>query len=161
MKLFLRLIFAAFLINTGCKQPVAPVDKNPWSVLTIRLENYEEITINNIDDTSKVKFYDKGTFLGGYHKLRVDSVKSYFTMAEKDTLYQLVEEIIAKPINPKHRCTDFVGELSLVVDYGKFLEPGSYRQSAHYSGICNVDSLSDAASHLNKILERKIKKVVK
>jgi hypothetical protein len=43
MKLFLRLIFAAFLINTGCKQPATPLEINPWSVLTIRLENYEEI----------------------------------------------------------------------------------------------------------------------
>ena len=153
--------FCCFSYKCRLQTTGNPLEINPWSVLTIRLENYEEITINNIDDTSIVKFYDKGTFFGGYHKLRIDSVKSYFTMAEKDTLYQLVEEIIAKPINPKRRCTDFVGELSLVVDYGKFQEPGSYRQCADYSGICNIDSLSDGTSHLNRILERKIKKVVK
>jgi hypothetical protein len=49
----------------------------------------------------------------------------------------------------------------LVVDYSKFQEPGSYRQCADYSGICNIDSLSGGTSHLNRILERKIKKVVK
>jgi hypothetical protein len=152
------VLFALFLlVGIGCKQVVKQTPINPWSRLTITSEDYQVITINNTEDTSIIKSYDGGGFFTGYHKVKVDSLRQYFTMAEKDSLYQLSKDIISNPINPKRFCTDFVGDLKLVIDYGSFKSPGSFRQSAEYSGVCNWDTLSDKTIQLHRILQRKIK----
>ena len=78
-------------------------------------------------------------------------------MTEKDSIYKLAEYLIANPANSKASCLDFKGDLKLDVDYGTFVEPGSFRQSIEYSGICQWDTLSTETRQLKKILSRKIK----
>jgi hypothetical protein len=126
-----------------------------WNTLTIVSEKNEVITINNYNDTSTIKYYDKGSFFTGWHKVKIDSMKTYFSMAEKDTLYKLAKDIIANPINKKRYpyCTEFVGNLKLVIDYNN----GSFRQSGEYNNVCRWDTLSPKTVQLNKILQRRIK----
>jgi len=158
MKYNTPLALSLVLIVIGCKPHVEHAAPSMWSTLTIVSDENEVITIDNYDDTSTVKYYHTGTiFTPKPLKIKVDTLKTYFTMPEKDTLYNLVENIISTPITTKDQCVDFVGDLELTVDYGRFKEPGSFRQSASYSGVCNWDSLSDKTIELHRILKRKIK----
>jgi hypothetical protein len=157
MKYAIFFVLGIILMSTGCKQMVNQTPQNPWSTLTITFENNEVITIDNTNDTSTVKYYDGGGFFTGYHKVKVNFLKPYFTMAEKDSIYKLARDIIAIPVQPKIVCTEFVGDLKLVINYGQSKEPGSYRQSIEYSGVCNWDTLSDKTIQLHRILKRKIK----
>lgn len=152
------LIFVLMLvIITSCKQHINQATPAVWSTLTIVSEENEIITIENNEDTSMVKSYDGGSIFTGRHKVIVDSLKAYFTTAEKDTLYSLMKDIITAPAKPKIACTDFAGDLKLIIDYNSFKEPGSLRQSVEYTGVCKWDSLSDKTIHLHSILKRRIK----
>jgi hypothetical protein len=156
-------------VGVSCDSNQKKAQEAPtWKVLTIISENHEVITINNQDDTSTIRHYDNGSIFQGWHKTKVDSLKSYFTKAEKDSLYNIVESIIANPVKPTNTCTDFVGDLKLLVDYGSqaeferpgapgVIQPGSFRQSIEYTGICDWKNLSPNTTHLYKILKRKIK----
>ena len=84
-------------------------------------------------------------------------MKTYFTPAEKDTIFNLVEDIISKPISNHKTCTDFLGDIELTVYYRSFREPGSCKQSIAYSGVCNWDTLSIKTKQLSALLKRKIK----
>lgn len=160
MKPILLLIFIVLLLsNANCKQKATNTSINrDWTSLTIDEEDHRTvITINNQDDTSDVKLNDFGSFFTGYHKTKVDSLKTYFTPLEKDTLFNLVEGIISKPVSNHKACTDFVGDIEVTVYYHGFKEPGSYKQSITYSGVCNWDSLSVKTEQLAALLKRKIK----
>jgi hypothetical protein len=157
MKYTFFFVFIIIMMSVGCKQMVSQAPQNPWSTLIIISKDNEVITIANTDDTSTVKYYDGGGFFTGYHKVKVDSLKPYFTMAEKDSIYKLARDIIAVPVLPKIACTEFVGDLKLVIYYGKYKESGSCSQSIEYSGVCNWDTLSDKTIQLHRILKRKIK----
>jgi len=153
---YINVIIAALMIFGSCKSPPKKLPPS-WSTITIVSDNYEVITINNYEDTSSVKSYDGGLIFTGHHKVKVDSLRTYFTMTEKDSIYKLAEYLIANPANSKASCLDFKGDLKLDVDYGTFVEPGSFRQSIEYSGICQWDTLSTETRQLKKILSRKIK----
>ena len=160
MKSVILLTFiAVLLISLSCKQKAANTNVNhDWTSLTINEEDHRiVITINNQDDTSDIKLNDFGSFFTGYHKTKVDSLKTYFTPAEKDTIFNLVEDIISKPVRPKCRCTDFVGDIDLTIYYGRYNEMGSYKQSISYNSICRWDTLSTQTRQLNTLLTRKIK----
>ena len=72
-----------------------------------------------------------------------------------------MQNIIANPPKPMHECTDFVGDLKLIIGYGRgnFREPGTYEQSVEYSGVCDWNALSFKTMQLHNILARKLKKV--
>jgi hypothetical protein len=152
------LIIGLLFIGLGCKQKVNKINVNPdWTSLTIDEEDHSTvITINKQGDTSDVKFNDYGSIFTGVHKAKIDSLKTYFTKAEKDTIYSLVEDIIANPIRPKAACTDFVGDINLTIYFGNLGEPGTYKQSIAYSGVCRWDTLSTQTKRLAALLKRKI-----
>ncbi|MCR8556050.1 hypothetical protein KXD93_00265 [Mucilaginibacter sp. BJC16-A38] len=158
MKYLFPLAICLFIVNSGCDSGRKQKSRD-WNSLTVISEDHTVITINNFDDTSLVKFYDNGGFFTGRHKLKIDSSKAYFTMKEKDSLFNLASDIISNPVQPRASCTDFVGDLKLIIDYGKL--PGIFRQSVEYSGVCNWDTLSLQTSHLHQILKRKIKALQK
>src|SRR5947209_5591885 len=96
---YLVIFFSIVAILTiSCKHQS---NQNPgkksdhWESLTIVSDDYQVIMISNNDDTSIVKSYDSGSILQGRHKTKVDSVKAYFTIAEKDTLFRLSKDIIS------------------------------------------------------------------
>jgi len=159
--LIVLTIIALLLVYLSCKQKTNIVTEpnHDWTTIIINEEDDRIITyINNQDDTSLIKFNDFGSFFTGYHKTKTDSVKSYFTMAEKDTIFNLARGIISTAVKPKVRCTDFVGDIEITIYYYEnFGEPGSYKQMIAYSGICRWDTLSFKTAQLQAILHRKIK----
>lgn len=133
-----------------------PVSPGPWDSLTIRSEENTVISINNDDDTSTVKVYHAGTIFSPPPpgKIKVDTLKVYFTKAEKDTLFSLSKTIISTPIDKRFsRCTDFVGDLEITINYGPF------KQTGEYTGVCNWNKLSEKTMQLHDILRRKIKHI--
>jgi hypothetical protein len=155
MKYFSILFSIAAILAIGCRnQSTKNRDKKPdhWQSLVIVSDDYQIITISNNDDTSMVKSYDGGSIFQPHHKTKVDSIKAYFTMAEKDTLFRLSKDIITNVTPPAHYCTDFVGDLRLTIYYNDAVQ-----QSINYYGICKWDSLSQQTIHLHQILKRRIK----
>ena len=128
-----------------------------WTMLTIKSEDETVIAINNNSDTTMVKYYDNGGFFTTHHKTKIDSLKTYFTKAEKDSVFYLADDIISNPVRHRVACTDFVGDLEVTIYYGRYKDPGSYKKSIAYSGICNWESLSDKTKLLHKILQKRIK----
>jgi len=159
----LLVFFTILLVSSSCKQKaVSDTHNRSWTSLTIDEEDHRTvITINNQDDTSDVKLNDFGSFFIVYHKTKIDSLKAYFTRAEKDTIFNLVEDIISKPVNTHKACTDFVGDIELTVYFDSYKTPGSSKQSIAYSGVCNWDTLSTQTRQLSNLLKRKIKFKIK
>ncbi len=158
MRKQLILIVALFsIIVAGCHQPGKKQLSTAWTRIVILSENRTEIAIQNGDDSTKVIAADDGSFLGGYHKPEIDSLTTFFTAEEKDTLFSLTEEIIANHVAPKSGCSDFVGELNLTIYYGRPREPGSYEQTIKYNGGCNWEKLSPETEKFYSILKRRIK----
>jgi hypothetical protein len=154
--LFALLILVAMMI-TECdsnKSKLTSQSLNAnWDSLKIVSEDNTVIIINNLNDSTFVKSYSSGSiFVDKPVKVKVDTLKTYFTMSEKDTLFNIIKDIVSTPPKPKQTCTDFVGDLKLVVYYSN-----SYNQSVEYSGVCDWGSLSDKTTELHKILKRKIK----
>jgi hypothetical protein len=147
------------LISLSCKQKTIDSNVNrDWTSLTIDEEDHRTvITINNQNDTSDVRLNDYGSIFTGSHKAKVDSLKTYFTHAEKDTIFNLLEDIISKPVSNHKACTDFVGDIELTIYYDGYNQPGSCKQSIAYSGVCNWDSVSVKTEQLSALLKRKIK----
>lgn len=104
-----------------------------------------------------VKSYGGGSIFTGFHKVKIDSLKAYFTMVEKDSIYHLAKSIISDAVESKAGCTEFVGDLKLDIDYGTWGNPGSSRQSIEYSGVCEWDTLSTETRQLKALLDRRIK----
>lgn len=155
MKYFTMFFSISTILMVGCKhQSDENQDKKSdhWQTLVITSDDYQVITITNNDDTSTVKSYDGGSIFQGRHKTKIDSLRTYFTRAEKDTLFRLSKDIISNAVPPAHYCTDFVGDLRLTIYYNE-----SVQQSINYSGICKWDSLSKQTIHLHQILKRRIK----
>ena len=155
MRYILPLILIAIFL-ADCKSPVR-TSQSSWEKITIVSDEDEVITINNYDDTSTVKNYEAGSIFTGFHKVKIDSLKTYFTMAEKDSIYHLAQSIISSGVDPKGSCTDFVGDLKLNIDYGTLGEPWSRRQSIEYSGVCEWETLSLQTRQLQALLEKRIK----
>lgn len=149
------------MINLGCDSHTKNKESqvvSDWSTLTIISDEYMVIRIENDDDSSIVRYYNAGSiFTGRPKKIKMDTLKTCFTTAEKDSIFILVKEMISNPSKSKRACTDFAGDLKLTIDYGGvFKEPGTCEQSIEYSGVCNWVELSDNTIRLNKILKRKI-----
>ncbi len=103
-----------------------------------------------------VNFYHRGSFFAPLPKdtkMKIDTIKVFFTEAEKDTIYSLVNDLIIHPIETKKHCTEFIGHIELNVNYG------SFEQSGEYSSICDWTTLSDKTKHLHNILKRRVKKI--
>jgi len=116
------------------------------------LDNYQVININRGNsDSVTVTTYFKGTFFQPVKKVRVTRKQFFFTKAEKDSIYDLAENIVTYPIVPKHRCTDFAGNLELVISYGDQIT-----HSCKYSSVCDWATLSDKTLKMNALLKRKI-----
>jgi hypothetical protein len=156
----LKALVFLFLFSASCKQSKKP-DNMPagtsWTRIVILSENRTEVTINNDDDSTKVKFYNYGTFFTGYHKLKVDSTKIFFKSNEKDSLFRWAKTIASDAVESNRRCTDFVGELRIIIDYGSFGSPGTFEQSIKYTGVCDWGALSPAAGKLHNFIGKRIK----
>ncbi|MDR3696506.1 hypothetical protein [Mucilaginibacter sp.] len=167
MKYSCFLVFICLLaINNGCiHHEHKDVELASWSTLTIESEESTEVNINNYDDTSTVIVYHVGSFFSPRpkksQKIKIDTTKIYFTPAQKDTIFNLSKDIISNPIKLKGGCTEYVGDLKVVIDYGVFKEraPGSLQQSIEYSGVCNWNTLSVNTIKLHGILKRKMKNI--
>jgi hypothetical protein len=152
------ILLVLFLsVSVGCKQVVDQRVVNPWSVLRIISEEDTQITINNNEDTSMVNVYHRGSFfapLPKNTKVKIDTFKAYFTKAEKDTIFSLVEDLIQHPAKTNKFCTDYVGSLDLVIVYGE-----QFKQRGEYSSVCDWNTLSAKTIQLHGILKRKMKKI--
>ena len=127
-----------------------------WSALSITLEYDEQIEINNYnEDTSKVYIHHVGSFFAPVpkNKWHTDTLKAYFTKAEKDTLVYLAKDLIINRAKAKGACTDYVGYLRLNIRYNQFTLNGEY------TSVCDWSVLSDKTMQLYKILKRHIKNV--
>jgi hypothetical protein len=146
-------ILTLLFLSVGCKQQANQADTVPWNTLTIISEGSTEIIINNYDDTSMIKIYPIVTIFmpRPKKKLKVDTVKAYFTLAEKDTLFKLAKDLIFNPVKTHGRCTEFIGHLELSINYGQF------RQYGEYSSVCNWNTLSDKTMKLHNMLKKRIK----
>jgi len=149
------VVLLAIFLSVACKQPV---DKSTpaWDYLTIVSERSTKITIGNDRDSSIVKIYHNGSFFSPLpkgEKVKVDTVKVFFTKAEKDTVFSLVNDLIVHPVATKRSCTEFVGKLELSINYGQF------QQSGTYTSVCDWTQLSDKTQHLHMILKRKLKNI--
>jgi len=150
-------ILLAIVLFFGSCRSTAKKPSVSWNTITMVLDENEVIAITNGDDTSMVKTYNSGSIFMGWHKVKIDSMKVHFTESEKDTIFILTERIIENPADTKGGCTDFVGDLKITIDHGQYKDPGWFRQSIEYSGVCRWDTLSTETRQLNKILSRKIK----
>ena len=149
---YLFLISIVFIV-TGCVPRISPAPGS-WSALTISSEDNTVISIYPDSDTVMVKVYNTGTIFYKPKKETIDTLRVIFTKAERDSIYILAQEIIEAPPGIQHHCTDFVGDLQLVIHYGD-----NIKQSIDYSGVCNWNVLSDKTMALHDILKRKMKKV--
>lgn len=143
------------VLCVGCKQHVEEVSLQQWSELTIFSEHDIQITIDNDTDTSVVKVYHIGSFFAPLpkgSKIKVDTIKVFFTRNEKDSIFSLVNNLIIHPTKTKGFCTEYVGSLELVIDYGN-----QFKQMAKYSSVCNWNLLSDKTRQLHDILKSRIK----
>ena len=141
----------------GCNPKPNPSLQHPWTSMTITLDDHEVISINNQNDSSLVKWYNNGGFFTGWHKLKMDSLKVFFNNDERDTIFKLTKHLISEPVNKNYgSCTDYLGDIKLIIDYGNYKGPGSYRQSAEYSGVCEWESLSKETEILSSLLKRRI-----
>jgi hypothetical protein len=157
MKYISFFYFTIFVSSIGCKQPDKKIDSNPWRKLILISEEDTRITINNDNDTSIINVFHSGSFfspLPKNAKVKVDTLKAYFTMAEKDTLFSLAKDLIIHPAKTDKFCTEYVGSLKLVIDYGEQVQ-----QVAVYSSVCNWNLLSDKTMKLHNMLKKRIKGV--
>lgn len=144
-------------ILLSCKHTV----KNPlptnWRKVTILSEGSTEIVLNNDTDSTEVKYYDFRTIFTPHRKLKNDSLTTYFTKKEKDSIFRLSQQIISNPVESKAGCSEFVGELSITIDFKALGVLGSFEQSIKYTSVCEWDTLSPQTRALHGILKRKIK----
>ncbi len=157
MKYFIFLGVSMLVLSMGCKQHIEEEASQSWSNLTIFSERDTRITMGNDADSSVVTVYHRGSFFAPLpkgEKMKVDTIKAFFTRAEKDTIFSLVHNLITHPAKTKGFCTEFVGSLELLIDYGN-----QFKQIAKYSSVCNWNSLSDKTMRLHDILRSKIKKI--
>jgi len=156
--LFLLItLTAGFGCHSNKATNIARVVDTDWTTLSITSEDQVQIIINKDEDTSLVINRDVGSFFTGFHKAKIDTLKTCFTMVEKDSLFHLSDEIITVPARSKVACTDFVGDLNVTIYYGAYKSRGSYSRSISYSGVCNWDTLSNKTIALHEILQRRIK----
>jgi len=157
MKRVILWSLSVLVLSSACKQPADLVSSQPWSELTIFSEHDTQIAIYNNTDTSVVKVYHNGSFFSPLpkgEKVKVDTIKVFFTKTEKDTIFSLVNDLILHPAQTKMFCTEYVGSLDLMVNYGN-----QFRQTAKYSSVCNWTTLSDKTRRLHDILRSRIKKI--
>lgn len=148
------ILIAGLLFASSCKPKTVPVQADAWTELTIDSENNTEITILHENDTVTVKFYHKGDLYARPKKVTVDTPMFLFSKQERDSVFSLVQEIIASPPIIKHYCTDFVGDLTLKIYYDQ-----RCTRTIDYSGVCNWNILSDKTLALHAILKRRMPKV--
>jgi hypothetical protein len=159
MKYILLLFFACLiLVNNSCnfkeKEDIKQISDDSWSTLTIVSEHRTVITFVNNNDTSIVKIHHIGSiFTPRPKKIIIDTIKAYFTKAEKDTLFNLAKEIVSHPVVNTRHCTDFVGDLDIFINYG------DVRQQINYAGVCDWNTLSDRTMQLHNLLRKRIKNV--
>ena len=155
-RVWLPILSCLMLIGTGCNSPAQktkPLFDSEWQSLTIVSENSTVIKIDH-DNPSIVEVYSSSShFSRDTGKVKTDTITANFTMAEKDSLVSLAKDIIANPIKVKEPCTEYLGRLSLTIDYGEV------KQQIAYQSICNWNTLSDKTAQLHSLLRKKIKGV--
>ncbi|MES2107131.1 MAG: hypothetical protein V4577_00190 [Bacteroidota bacterium] len=154
------IVFAGLLImvtGLSCKPAVKRDVSGLWERLLIISEHDVQIHISNDNDTSVVNVYHSGSFfqpLPKNAKVKIDTLKVFFSKVEKDTIFSLVQDLITNPAHSKNFCTEFIGSLDLRVSYGE-----QFIQSAKYSSVCDWNTLSDKTKRLHDILRSRIKNV--
>ena len=86
-------------------------------------------------------------------KKDIKTFNVYFTPAEKDSIYKLTRDLINHPANRKRKCTEYVGQLELYIDYGQFTLSGNY------TSVCDWTTLSIKTQQLYGLLKKRIKGV--
>ncbi|TWR27081.1 hypothetical protein FPZ42_08595 [Mucilaginibacter achroorhodeus] len=128
-----------------------------WNNLTV-VDNHNVVfNIYNDDDSTTVMHRKGAGPFSHSHKNFIDTIKIKFTPVERDSIYKLAKAIITNPQQRISGCTDYVGSIVLMIDYGAYKSPGSYRLTGEYSGVCKWDTLSIACATLNKLLYRHVK----
>ncbi|MDN3585027.1 hypothetical protein [Mucilaginibacter flavus] len=154
-KLSLLLLVCATLLSSciGNKQSTSSTAGLIWSKLTILTERSTKVNITNDRDSAVVILYNTGSFFNPHSKdAYIDTLSTFFTSSEKDSLASLARDLIVNPAKIKGFCTEFVGDLQLSLYYGE-----QFNLSCHYSSVCNWSELSDKTKLFNNILQRRLK----
>jgi len=154
IKKFYILMIFAFL---SCNKPEKKDTSVDWQKLVLISEHDTYVRIENNTDTSIVNVYHAGSFFNPLPKgakVKVDTLKVYFTKTEKDTIFSLAKDLITNPVKARHFCTDFVGTLQLYIYYNE-----QFEQKANYSSVCDWTALSDKTVSLHNILRKRIKNI--
>lgn len=149
----MRLTFILFIavMITGCtfNHPDKPVKE--WEELIIK-EHATKFIISNYDDSSKVIFYNIGSFFQPVKKVTIDTIRVFYTRSDKDSLAMLSQSLITRPAVPRQFCTEFIGLLRIT------LQSGQVTQTVEYNSTCDWTKLSDTTMMLNRILQRGLKR---
>ncbi|MDN3549239.1 hypothetical protein [Mucilaginibacter aquaedulcis] len=144
---------------TSCnfnKKQIDVSGADEWQSIYITDDNRVVTGIQNNNDSSIVKVYHRGSiFTTRPNKIIIDTLKTWFSRSEKDSLAYLAKSIILNPVKTKSFCTEFVGTVKIEISYGQF------KQSGGYTSVCDWPSLSNQTKQLNNILQRKMKKLKK
>jgi hypothetical protein len=127
-----------------------------WTSLKISTRQGTNISIYyDSGDSSMVTDYNPGSIFSPRPKgkLKVDTLWVKFTKAERDTLGLIANSLISNPVTPKQFCTEFVGKLTLDIQYGE-----QVKRSVEYNSVCDWTKLSPETKHFWAILERQLKK---
>ena len=156
----MKQLFSAILLSvlsSSCHHELPKEDNMPaWQRIEIWSERDTKIALINNDDSTMVNIYHGGSFfapLSKGAKVKIDTIKVLFTVAEKDSIYKTVKDLIGHPPTPKGRCTEFIGRLDLMIDYDQ------YQQSVDYQSVCNWNKLSMQTIHLHDMLKKKLKNI--
>ena len=151
--LVLLLLMCAGCLSKKDRYVDLSIGNDTWSRLTIVSEHRRMIKIDNNNDTSIIETHHIGSIFTGRPKvIKIDTSKVYFTKAEKDTLFNLSQQIVSYPVLNNRHCNDFVGDLDVIIRYY-----GDTMQQIDYSGVCDWSLLSDDTKQLHEILKRKMK----
>ncbi len=146
---FLRCTFKSNSTNDGDRS-------KEWNTLTVISEGSTIVKINNDNDSAFVNVFHRGSLFSPLPKkseVKIDTIKTTFSKSEKDSLVLLAKEIISNPVIVKVSCTEYIGHLELIINYGAF------EQKGEYSSVCDWTKVSDKTLKLHEILKRRIKGV--
>jgi len=148
IKLILLLLL---ILSTSCKKKEVTPNFN-WSDISIRNSHEEIIIYKELDTASFIKPIYETINHNDFNTKRIGTERKQikFSNSEKDSIAIYVQQIIRNPIETDLFCTDYVGNLHVTI------RNFNSSFSAHYTSVCQVDTLSAETRKLFKILNSKI-----
>lgn len=124
-----------------------------WQTVEITSNNSIKITINPWDDPSEVIIKSWHGADPSVQVKTVDTIKVVFKRETRDSIADIVKDLIEHPVQTDRFCTDYVGNLELKRVHGQVT------QNIRYASICDWSTLSPETETLHAILKRHIKEI--